>query len=142
MITSKDLKSKNYSVNVFQDFKSAIDFLTSNTVDLIISDMNANSDINGIYPTSLSELVPNYIGVANLKVGDSGLAYVVNEEGVLYVFKSGRAFQLVARNDLADGGYATPVIAAGRIYLRTLHHLYCLGKSERIGHGPARRRHW
>ena len=71
----------------------------------------------------------------------AGHIYVANEEGVLYVFKSGQAFRLVARNDLADGGYATPVVVAGRIYLRTLHHLYCLGKPKRISHGPARRRH-
>jgi hypothetical protein len=53
---------------------------------------------------------------------------VVNEEGVAYVFKAGRHFELVAQNDLADGGFATPVVCGGRIYLRTLHHLYCLGK--------------
>jgi hypothetical protein len=35
---------------------------------------------------------------------------------------------LVAENDLADGGFATPVILGGRIYLRTLHQLYCIGK--------------
>lgn len=57
-----------------------------------------------------------------------GHIYVVNERGVAYVLKAGRKFGLVAENDLADGGYATPVICAGRIYLRTLHHLYCLGE--------------
>ncbi|MHC4400456.1 MAG: outer membrane protein assembly factor BamB family protein [Planctomycetota bacterium] len=57
-----------------------------------------------------------------------GHVYVVNEAGVAYVFKSGRKFELVARNDLADGGFATPVVCGGRIYLRSLHHLYCLGK--------------
>jgi len=53
--------------------------------------------------------------------------YVVNEAGVAYVFKAGREFELVAQNDLADGGFATPVVCGGRIYLRSLHHLYCLG---------------
>ena len=56
-----------------------------------------------------------------------GHIYVANEEGVIFVFKAGRAFELVARNDLGDGGFATPVISGGRVYLRTLHHLYCLG---------------
>jgi outer membrane protein assembly factor BamB len=56
-----------------------------------------------------------------------GHVYAVNEKGVAFVFKSGRQFELVARNDLADGGFATPVICGGRIYLRTLHRLYCLG---------------
>ncbi len=60
----------------------------------------------------------------------NGHVYVVNEEGVAFVFKAGRQFELVARNDLGDGGFATPVICGDRIYLRTLHWLYCLGKSE------------
>ena len=57
-----------------------------------------------------------------------GRIYVVNEAGVTYVFKPGRAFELLAQNDLGDGGFATPVICGGRIYLRTLHRLYCLGR--------------
>lgn len=60
-----------------------------------------------------------------------GHIYVVNEGGVCFVFKAGRRFELVAKNDLADGGFATPVICDSRIYLRTLHALYCLGSSDR-----------
>jgi len=58
--------------------------------------------------------------------------YVADEAGIMYVFTSGRTFRLIAKNDLADGGYATPVIAAGRVYLRTLHHLFCLGNPRRL----------
>lgn len=58
-----------------------------------------------------------------------GRIYVVNEKGVAFVLKAGGKFELVARNDLDDGGFATPVICGSRIYLRTLHWLYCLGKS-------------
>ncbi len=57
-----------------------------------------------------------------------GLIYVVNEKGLLSVFKPGRSFELVARNDLADGGFATPVFLGGRLYLRTLHGLWCIGQ--------------
>jgi len=59
-----------------------------------------------------------------------GNIYVVNEEGVTFVFKPGGKFELVAKNALGDGGFATPVICTSRIYLRTLHSLYCLGKSS------------
>ena len=58
-----------------------------------------------------------------------GHIYVVNEDGLTFVFKPGRKFELVAKNALDEGGFATPVIGASRIYLRTLHSLYCLGKS-------------
>ncbi len=56
--------------------------------------------------------------------------YVVNEAGLTTVFRIGSAYRLVAQNDLGDGGFATPVICGGRIHLRTLHHLYCLGDSR------------
>ena len=56
-----------------------------------------------------------------------GNLFLTSEAGVTYVLKTGRSFQLVATNNLADGGFATPVVDGGRIYLRTLHHLYCLG---------------
>ncbi|MBI5685073.1 MAG: PQQ-binding-like beta-propeller repeat protein [Verrucomicrobia bacterium] len=57
-----------------------------------------------------------------------GHIYLASEAGVTFVFKAGRQFELAAENDLADGGFATPVVLGGRIYLRTLHHLYCIGK--------------
>jgi hypothetical protein len=59
-----------------------------------------------------------------------GHVYIANEEGLVHVFKAtGDKFEPVAQNDLADGGFATPAICGNCIYLRTLHHLYCLGKT-------------
>lgn len=58
----------------------------------------------------------------------AGRIYVPSEARVTYVYKPGRRFELLAQNDLGDGGFATPVFIGDRIYLRTLHHLYCLGK--------------
>lgn len=57
-----------------------------------------------------------------------GRIYVVDEDGTAFVFKAGPRFELVAKNPLDDGGFATPVICGGRIYLRTAHWLFCLGK--------------
>ena len=58
-------------------------------------------------------------------VGD--LLYVPNEAGTTFVLKASDQFEIVARNDLGDGGFATPVICGGRLYLRTSHHLYAIG---------------
>jgi hypothetical protein len=66
-------------------------------------------------------------GFSSSPVLAGGHIYIVNEAGMMYVLKSGRTFEVVARNDLADGGFATPVILGDRIYLRTLHALYCIG---------------
>jgi outer membrane protein assembly factor BamB len=62
-----------------------------------------------------------------VKVGQQ--IFVPNEAGRMFIFKTGRKFEMVAENDLKDGGFATPVICGSRIYLRTLHALYCLGKA-------------
>ena len=57
------------------------------------------------------------------------LVYLPNEAGRMFVFRVAPEFELIAEIDLADGGFASPVIAGGRIYLRTNHHLYCIGDS-------------
>jgi len=57
-----------------------------------------------------------------------GNIYIVDEDGKMSVFKPGREFELLAENDLGDGGFAMPVICGDKIYLRTLHHLYCLAE--------------
>ena len=65
------------------------------------------------------------ISASPVLAGD--LVYLPNEEGTVFVFKAGKQFESVAENHLGDGGFATPVICGGRIYLRTEHHLYCIG---------------
>jgi len=56
-----------------------------------------------------------------------GRFYVPNESGVTFVFRAEPEFEILARNDLGDGGYASPVICGDRIYLRTNRYLYCIG---------------
>ena len=58
-------------------------------------------------------------------VGDR--IYVFDRKGKGYVMKAGRQFELLATNELPDGAFATPVFIGGRIYLRTLSGLFCLG---------------
>jgi outer membrane protein assembly factor BamB len=57
--------------------------------------------------------------------GDAVL--VTNEAGTTYVFRAGRTFELIATNKLESGGFASPVVSSGRIYLRTDNALYCVG---------------
>jgi outer membrane protein assembly factor BamB len=59
-------------------------------------------------------------------VGDN--IYIPDEDGKTYIFKAADEYVPVATNDLRDGGFATPVVLQGKIYLRTLHHLYCIAK--------------
>lgn len=68
-------------------------------------------------------------------VGDR--IYAVNEAGETFVFRADpQDFQLLAKNQLGDEVFATPVICNSRIYQRVAHYndgkreemLYCLGQ--------------
>lgn len=58
-----------------------------------------------------------------------GKIYLTREDGRTFVVKQGEQFELLGENVL-DGEFvvATPVFAGGRIYIRTLESLYCIGK--------------
>lgn len=63
------------------------------------------------------------------------LVYLPNESGRTYVFKPGRTFELVAENDLNGTFLASPVIAGGRLHLRSDRFLYCIGETKTSGQG-------
>ena len=69
-----------------------------------------------------------------------GRIYVTSESGTTYVYAaSTERFRLLARNQLGDEVFATPVFCDDRIFNRIAHqedgqrqeYLYCLGRSER-----------
>jgi outer membrane protein assembly factor BamB len=60
-------------------------------------------------------------------VAGDGKIYVVNASGTLFVIQAGRDWKVLSTSDFGEDVYATPAIAAGRIYLRTSRHLYCFG---------------
>ncbi len=67
-------------------------------------------------------------GFSSSPVLVGGLLYASNEAGRTFVLKTGRTFEVVARNDLDGRILATPAVCGGRIFLRTDNSLYCLGK--------------
>jgi outer membrane protein assembly factor BamB len=54
--------------------------------------------------------------------------YVFNRTGKGFVLQAGPSYKCLAQNTLGHGAFATPVICRGRIFLRTLRTLYCLGR--------------
>ena len=59
------------------------------------------------------------------------VVYLPDEKGVVHVFKAtAEKLERIAKNDLGDGGMASPVIAGGRLYLRTARRLYCIGEAS------------
>ncbi len=62
-----------------------------------------------------------------VKAGDAIYAHA--EDGTVHVFRaSGDKYESLATNKIADTGFASPVFAGGRLYLRTGEMLYCIGK--------------
>lgn len=55
------------------------------------------------------------------------LVYACSEDGAVVVFRADASMEIVARNKLSDGMRASPAAADGRLFLRTMTHLYCIG---------------
>ncbi len=55
--------------------------------------------------------------------------YVLNvsRDGEVVVLAAAKKYELLTTNRLDEGSHASPAIIAGRLYLRTFSHLYCLG---------------
>ena len=60
----------------------------------------------------------------------SGKLYCMSEAGEVVVLAASPEFQRIATNPLGDPSHSTPAVANGRLYLRTFHRIFCIGKSE------------
>ena len=58
----------------------------------------------------------------------SGRLYFQNEEGVGYVVKPGRTFELLSKNELGERTLASYAADDGTVFIRTAGHLYRIGK--------------
>ncbi len=54
--------------------------------------------------------------------------FLMDFSGVLYVFKADKDYQLVSRNELGEDAMTIPAFMPGRIYIRGVEHLYCIGE--------------
>jgi outer membrane protein assembly factor BamB len=62
-----------------------------------------------------------------------GRLYFVDDDGQTFVLQAGKQFRLLAKNALGDECYASPAVAHGQLYIRTLHDLYCIGTAAKGG---------
>jgi len=56
-----------------------------------------------------------------------GRLYCISRKGEVIVLAASEKFKLLARVQLGEKSYATPAVADGAMYLRTLSHLFALG---------------
>jgi outer membrane protein assembly factor BamB len=63
--------------------------------------------------------------------GAGGKLYLASESGVVTVIKMGEQFEVLATNTLADQMFvASPVVAAGELFLRSKTHLFCVSDGK------------
>jgi outer membrane protein assembly factor BamB len=63
-------------------------------------------------------------------IAANGLIYAANDDGVVFVLRADASMEIVARNKLSEGMRASLAAAGGRLYLRTVKHLYCIGTTK------------
>jgi outer membrane protein assembly factor BamB len=67
----------------------------------------------------------------------NGKIFCLSEEGVTYVVKAGPQFELLGKNAMNEVALATPAVADGRLFLRTVDALYCIEKpGEKLSARP------
>jgi len=61
-------------------------------------------------------------------VASDGKIFIASHTGVVAVLRAGGDQELLASNALDEEIFATPAIAGGRLYVRTVSALYCFGR--------------
>lgn len=70
-------------------------------------------------------------GFSASAVAADGRLYIPSEDGVVYVVRAGRKFELLAANDMREMCMATPAIVDDVMLVRTLTHLHALRTGAR-----------
>ena len=61
-------------------------------------------------------------------VGDK--IYVLTEKGITFIIKAGDDYRELDKCVLGEQCHATPAFLDGRIYIRGVEHLYCIGNRD------------
>jgi outer membrane protein assembly factor BamB len=64
-------------------------------------------------------------------VSAGGYLYFLDDEGQTWVLRPGDKLDVVSRNRLEEECRASPAVAHGHFFIRTLEHLYCIGPAEK-----------
>jgi outer membrane protein assembly factor BamB len=59
-------------------------------------------------------------------IGD-GKVYCIADDGTVQVVAASAEYKLLGQNPLGEPSRSTPAISGGRLYFRTLSHLFCVG---------------
>jgi outer membrane protein assembly factor BamB len=90
--------------------------------------ISSSFDARSGEPVWLQKRIRNFGNYYASPIAGDGKIYVMGENGFLVVLKQGPELEILARNDMGESCIATPAIADGRIYVRTLTRLYCFAE--------------
>lgn len=62
-------------------------------------------------------------------VAGDGKVYLLSENGETIVLRAGREAEVIARNPIGERTLASMAVSAGRIFMRSDDHLFCIGGS-------------
>ena len=82
-----------------------------------------NSDGAKLYEQDLRE---NFLASPSL-VGDK--LYLLTEKGVMLIIQAGPEYKELTKCELGEKCHASPAFMDGRIYIRGLEHMYCIGNN-------------
>ena len=74
------------------------------------------------------ERLPEAKGFTSSPWAYDGKVFCLDEEGQTFVLKAGPSFEVLATNKLDDMFWSSVAISDGRLLLRGLERLYCIGK--------------
>jgi outer membrane protein assembly factor BamB len=75
-----------------------------------------------------NERVASGVNFYGSPVCAAGRLYALSTKGELVVVEASDTFKILGKSDLGEGSHATPAVANGRMYIRTLSHVICIGK--------------
>ena len=67
-------------------------------------------------------------GFSASPVASDGRIYLSSEDGDIFVVRSGRTFELLAKNPMGEPLMSTPALASGMMFVRGEKHLFAIGK--------------
>jgi outer membrane protein assembly factor BamB len=59
----------------------------------------------------------------------NGLVYFTTDDGETIVMRASRTPEIVSSNALGESVFASPAISGGKLYIRTVENLFCIGDS-------------
>lgn len=75
-------------------------------------------------------IAPDSGGFSASPVAADGRLYFPSEDGVVYVVRAGREFELLARNDMGEMCLASPALTGDLLLVRTRTHVYALREAS------------